>query len=48
MNTTRGLFLLGQAVRIIEGLVESPTDAIDIKIAEEFLADFREWRDEDS
>ena len=38
-------FLLGRAVSIIEGLVESPTDALDIKLAQEFLADYRKWLD---
>lgn len=37
------VFLLGRAVAILEGLVESPTDAIDIQMARDLLTDYRRW-----
>ena len=36
-------FLLGRAIAILEGLVESPTDAIDMELARDLLADYRKW-----
>ncbi len=41
----RPAFLLGRAISIIEGLIESPTDALDIQMARDLLADYRRWRE---
>jgi hypothetical protein len=38
-------FLLGRAIGILQGLVESPTDALDIQLAQDLLADYRKWMD---
>ena len=40
-------FLLGRAIPILEGLIESPTDAIDIQLARDLLADYRKWMERD-
>lgn len=36
-------FLLGRAVAILAGLLESPTDAIDMELARDLLVDYRKW-----
>ena len=40
-------FLLGRAVAILEGLIESPTDAIDMELARDLLADYRKWMEQE-
>jgi hypothetical protein len=42
MESLRLAFLLGRAMSIIEGLIESPTDAIDIRMAQQWLDEVRE------
>lgn len=45
---TYAAFLLGRAVAILEGLVESPTDAIDMELARDLLDDYRKWMTQES